>query len=116
MYTTEDIENFVEENRDSLELSLAKSELIDFIPIDMLRPVFQSGGWLGPILRKDGATDEQIANICMCHGQRSLSRHPFAVAVSYANEFLQNGFVEDKCGEELAKEVNDEIFSRISRK
>jgi hypothetical protein len=109
MYTTEDIENFVEENKSRLEESLQNCGMIAFIPIDMLRPVFQSGGWLGPILRKDGATDEQITNICMCHGQRSLSRHPFVVAVDYANEFLQNGSVKDNCGEELAKEVNKEL-------
>jgi hypothetical protein len=69
----------------------------------------QAGAWLGPTLVKDGATKEQAANICMCHGQRSLSRHPFVVAVDYANEFLQNGFVKDKFGKELAEEINKEM-------
>jgi hypothetical protein len=109
MYTKEDVENYVEENKSRLEESLQNCGMISFIPIDLLRPVLQAGAWLGPTLAKDGATDEKISNICLCHGQRSLSRHPFVVAVDYANEFLQNGSVRDKFGEELAKEVNEEM-------
>ena len=72
--------------------------------------LWDSGCWLGETLHNAGATDEQISEIQMAHGQRSFGGDEWQAAVAYANEFVATGDTSEKGGLELAEKRHAELF------
>ena len=113
MYSVELAKSWVNKNRKELIKSLLEfKEAPDFMkkPGNPFEEVWCCGCWLNEQLKKSGATKEEIHNIGICHGQRSLFGNTYEWAVKYLNEFEENKVIKDKPGIELADEINKEYI------
>ena len=77
---------------------------------ELSRKLWNAGCWLAEKLREHGATDEQVEEIQLAHGQRSFGGDTWKAAVDYANEFAEEGDTEEKGGIELARKRHAELF------
>lgn len=99
--------------RDRLETDCSITQRLNRIDAEVSRLLWETGAWLGEMLRAHGASKQQVASICMALGQRSFGRDAamvWAVAVSYANEFAATGDTREKGGLALAETVHKELF------
>lgn len=109
MYVVDDIQNFINENEEDLRKSLKNnSEAVSGIVSSKIEYIFFSGQWLGETLKKDGASEDEVLDTCFALGQRSMYGNPFDIALKYANEYLENGFVSEKPGDDLAFKIQRE--------
>lgn len=117
-YTIEDAKAHVEKYRAEIMENLAKcKEAPEFFKTS---PHFierwQAGCFLNYHLQENGATDEEVHTIGFTHGQRSAFGDPWKWAVIYLNQYVATNSIKDRPGDELADQINNEVFARAGLK
>lgn len=112
-YTEENAHEYVrEQEEDIMAAYKACKEIPAFARGPLMEEVWRSGCWLGTMLRKEGASEEDVQRIGFAHGQRSFAGDPYGWAVKYLNEYVGTRSINDQPGEDLAAEINEEVFGR----
>lgn len=100
---------YVEKYKKEIAASYEK-EVPEYLRHPRMWECWQAGCFLNSVLRFNGATEEEVHAIGFAHGQRSAFGDTWEWAIRYANEYEENKKVADKPGEELADEINKEVF------
>lgn len=118
MRTIEEAKQWGVDNKAACMESYSKCKEIQFLLLFMesskIENLWMAGCWLKDVLCNAGATIQQVSEIQFAHGQTSVYRDPWEVAVSYANEFESNKSVQDKPGELLAIRLTEQYGGGIS--
>jgi hypothetical protein len=111
VFTESDARAYVAENLTDIMEALANDKTVPpYLKGGRFDAAWQAGYWLNAKLRELGADEKVVLAIGFCHGQRSLFGDPWKWAVAYLNEFSVYGFIADRPGNELADEINTEVF------
>ena len=118
MYSIDDLKRWVEEHEKELDqarLDCPNPEVqsLNRIMPDLVKAVWDSGGWMRQILRDRGVADDRIRRLQFAHGQRSLFEDPYLVAVRNVNTFITDRSQVDEPGEALANQLNEKFLKPI---
>jgi 1,6-anhydro-N-acetylmuramate kinase len=106
VFTTEEAIAYCEQHKAGMDASLeANTGIPDWQKKHLPKSVWYAGCFLSAMLKKHGATQQEVSDIGFCHGQRCFhtqERGHYEWAVTYLNEYMANHTVADKPGVELA--------------
>lgn len=115
-YTVEEAKQYVEDNREDITLGMMEHEATTpYRSNPRFLLCWDSGCWLGVVLKQMNATKEQVHAITFSHGQRSLFGDAYAWAVKYANEFEQTRQVPEAPGKQLADLINSQHIKIVPK-
>lgn len=109
MVTPDNVREWVAANKEELVQSLKDSEDVPESAKDLdgrFADCWFAGCWLNYRLAQEGCPEDQRHRIGFVMGQRSVFGNAYKWAALYFNEYISNGDVADKPGQELAEEIN----------